>query len=125
MKKFVSVSRKFSLLVSGVVCLFFAQLALAETEHSLPAGEGRDLVINTCTVCHSDSIIKANRMTREGWDKTITWMQKQQGLWELDEKTRHGILNYLARHFGQDTSGKMKGRIRNPMYKHSYHPNPL
>lgn len=93
----------------ALLFLMVPGLLLAQPAKHLPEGPGRDLVLNTCTVCHSDSIIKAQQMTREQWDHTITWMQKQQGLWELDTDTRKGILDYLASHFGPGASGEKKG----------------
>ena len=36
-------------------------------------------------------------MSRKAWDKTITWMQKEQGLWELNKEVRKIILDYLSK----------------------------
>ena len=64
-------------------------------------------VIAHCTACHSGSLITQNRMTRDGWLKTIRWMQKEQGLWPLGEHEER-VLNYLERHYFPQTSGRRK-----------------
>lgn len=94
----------------------------------LPPGPGRDQVVQNCTACHSAAIILQNRMTRERWDETITWMQEKQGLWELEPDLRNTILDYLSRHFGagapaKGASGEAPRRRR--MYPYDYPPNPL
>ncbi len=92
----------------------------------LLAGEGIELVLENCTVCHSTSIILQNHMSRKAWDKTITWMQKKQGMWELDKKDRRTILDYLAQAQGVGKKSKAKNRQRkNAMYEFDYKPNPL
>jgi len=98
----------------------------ANTHQGLPPGQGRDLVLGNCTVCHSSAIILQNHMTRESWDETISWMQKEQGMWDLDKKDRKIILDYLARHQGADPKFNQNSKNRkNPMYEFEYYPNPL
>ena len=62
-------------------------------------------------------------MSREAWDKTITWMQEEQGLWELG-KDRKIILDYLSK--AQGIEKKIVGGTEgNPMYEFDYRANPL
>ncbi len=92
----------------------------------LPPGEGIELVLENCTVCHSTDIILQNHMSREAWDKTITWMQKKQGLWELGKKDRKTILDYLSKAQGRIINkAKPNGTKGNLMYEFDYRPNPL
>ena len=94
----------------------------------LPPVSGVELVIKNCTVCHSADIILENHMSRKAWDKTITWMQKEQGLWELNKEVRKIILDYLAKTQGISTKKVLRGPIRknrNEMYEFDYRANPL
>ena len=43
------------------------------------------LVLKNCNSCHSTQFITQNRMTKEGWESTIRWMQSTQNLWDLGE----------------------------------------
>ena len=94
----------------------------------LPPVSGVELVIKNCTVCHSADIILANHMSRKAWDKTITWMQKEQGLWELNKEVRKIILDYLSKTQGISTNKVLSGSVRknsNQMYEFDYRANPL
>ncbi len=108
------------ILAVGRVPVGFAE----ETPTRLKPGEGRELVLGTCTACHSEALVLKNHMTRKRWDETITWMQEKQGLWELSKADRRTILDYLAKHQGVSATGD--GRQAGPsLYKHHYPPNPL
>ena len=94
----------------------------------LPPLSGVELVIKNCTVCHSADIILENHMSRKAWDKTITWMQKEQGLWELNKEVRKIILDYLSKTQGISANKVLRGPIRknsNQMYEFDYRANPL
>ena len=89
---------------------------------------GVELVVENCTVCHSADIILANHMSRNAWDKTITWMQKEQGLWELNREVRKIILDYLSKTQGININKAARESNRknsNQMYEFDYRPNPL
>jgi len=77
----------------------------ANAQRVLPAGIGKEQVINNCVHCHSSKLIAQNQASREGWLGMIRWMQKTQGLWPLgsNEKT---ILNYLANNFSPENKGR-------------------
>ena len=65
-------------------------------------------VVNNCTNCHSSKIITQNRMTTEGWNTTIKWMQETQNLWDLGTD-QEVIVNYLVTNYPL----KKKGRREN------------
>ena len=114
---------KFTLL--AVVMILASDLSAKEKRnyHGLPAGDGVDLVLKNCTACHSTEIIQENHMSREAWDKTITWMQEKQGLGELG-KDRKIILDYLSK--AQGLEKNIAGvREDNQMYEFDYRANPL
>ena len=114
-----------------VLTFFLRSNAVAKEKnnyHGLSPVPGVELVVKNCTVCHSADIILENHMSRKAWDKTITWMQKEQGLWELNQEVRKIILDYLSKTQGI-ANNKFSGRgIRKKskqMYKFDYRANPL
>ena len=114
-----------------VLALFLRSNAVAKEKNKhqgLSPVSGVELVVKNCTVCHSADIILENHMSRKAWDKTITWMQKEQGLWELNKEVRKIILDYLAKTQGISTNKVLRGPIRknrNQMYEFEYRANPL
>ena len=114
-----------------VLAFFLRSNAVAKEKnnyHGLSPVSGVELVVKNCTVCHSADIILENHMSRKAWDKTITWMQKEQGLWELNKEVRKIILDYLAKTQGISTNKVLRGPIRknrNQMYEFEYRANPL
>lgn len=116
------------LLISVFLCSSPVPLYAEDDDiaQGLLLGKGRDLVLENCTICHSTSIILQNHMTREAWDKTITWMQEEQGMWELEPADRKSILDYLSSFQGADQSQYTdRKKRRNPMYEFYYPANPL
>lgn len=71
-------------------------------EGILVKAPGYETVKVNCTGCHSARLIVQNRQTREGWLKTIRWMQETQNLWQFDPKTEKVILDYLATYYGPE-----------------------
>jgi len=63
------------------------------------------LIIGSCTSCHSGKLITQNRATREGWKAMIKWMQETQGLLDLG-KNEPIILDYLAKHYAPEKIGR-------------------
>ena len=120
----------FALTILALVFLLTSNAVAKEKNNyqGLPSVFGVELVIKNCTVCHSADIILENHMSRKAWDKTITWMQKEQGLWELNKEVRKIILDYLSKTQGI-TNNKFSGRaIRknsNQMHEFDYRANPL
>jgi len=57
--------------------------------------EHMQLVIQNCTSCHSAKLVTQNRMSKAGWQATITWMQETQNLWDLGVNEEK-IIAYLC-----------------------------
>ncbi len=129
----------FALLGTGLMLLSGTQASAEEVFGGLLPHTGRETVFGICTQCHSTAIILQNRMTRERWDTTITWMQEKQGLYYLPPDTRNEILDYLAAVQGvpattatapvATAAAKEKGAESKPaksgMYQYDYPPNPI
>lgn len=68
-------------------------------------GEGLMTVVANCTACHSASLVTQNRMSREGWESLIRWMQETQNLWDLGANETV-ILDYLAANYAPKKKGR-------------------
>ena len=66
----------------------------------LPDGDGKDLVMNVCTVCHDATRIISRKQTKEEWNATVDKMAVR-GARASDEEFET-IVNYLTKHFGKD-----------------------
>ncbi len=62
-------------------------------------------VVQNCTNCHSAQLVTQNRMSREGWEATIRWMQETQNLWDLGNNEAI-ILDYLAEYYAPEKKGR-------------------
>lgn len=62
-------------------------------------------VIQNCTSCHSAKLVTQNRMSKEGWEATIRWMQETQNLWDLGGN-HEKIVSYLAKNYGPERKGR-------------------
>lgn len=71
----------------------------------LKDAEGLMTVVNNCTNCHSAKLVTQNRMTKEGWNATIKWMQETQNLWGLG-KNQEIIVNYLVTNYPPVAKGR-------------------
>ncbi len=69
------------------------------------ADKGLQIVIRSCTPCHSAKLVTQNRANKEGWIGIIRWMQETQNLWDLgsDETV---IVNYLAKNYAPEKKGR-------------------
>jgi cytochrome c len=65
-----------------------------------PAGPGQAETGVLCNSCHSLAIVKQQRLSRETWDKLLTWMVEKQGMAQQTPEQRQLILDYLVQHFG-------------------------
>ncbi|MDA9774246.1 hypothetical protein N9B82_04740 [Saprospiraceae bacterium] len=73
----------------------------------LHSDENLQMIITTCTSCHSAKLITQNRATREGWKSMISWMQETQGLGNLGKKEPI-VLDYLAKYYAPKETGRRK-----------------
>jgi cytochrome c len=65
-----------------------------------PAGPGQAEAGVLCNSCHSLAIVKQQRLSRDTWDKLLTWMVEKQGMAKQAPEQRQLILDYLVQHFG-------------------------
>ena len=73
------------------------QIPTVVPETVLPAGENRELVIRTCTVCHPAELAVAKRHTKEEWSNTMERMIVRGAVADPEEQMR--ILEYLNKNF--------------------------
>ena len=90
----------------------------------LKPGQGRELVLANCLMCHSAAVIVASHRTRHQWDQTITRMQTQNGLSPLPPALRNQILDYLETTQPPSDPGLEKAK-ESPWARPLYRSNPL
>jgi hypothetical protein len=47
---------------------------LVQQHGPLPEGEGREILLNTCTICHDLQRVRTRRATPEGWKELLEEM---------------------------------------------------
>ncbi len=75
-----------------------------EDWQGLPAGPGREEVFYVCQACHSLAIVKQQGLGRDSWDETLVWMAEEQEMEPLAPEDRNLVLDYLATHYGTDST---------------------
>jgi hypothetical protein len=71
---------------------------LAEHYGPIPDGPGKEIVLNTCTMCHDLNRIKLGRRSSEEWEETLISMLNE-GAPLSDES--FGIVHaYLSKNYG-------------------------
>jgi hypothetical protein len=78
-----------------------------DVETGLIAAEGYLTVKQNCTGCHSPKLITQNHLSRDRWEQTIRWMQKNQNLAQLGDHEAV-ILDYLSTYYGPQNTGRRK-----------------
>jgi cytochrome c5 len=71
---------------------------LVRTHGPMPDGPGKEIVLNTCTMCHDLFRIKANRRSPEEWEETLISMLNEGAPLNDEEFAR--VHRYLSRNFG-------------------------
>jgi hypothetical protein len=66
-----------------------------------------ELVVTNCTGCHAADLVTQNRMTKQGWEDIIVWMQEKQNLWDLGPN-KEKIVAYLAKNYAPKDEGRRK-----------------
>ena len=64
----------------------------------VPDGPGREILLNTCTMCHDLGRIKTGRRTPEEWEETLISMLNEGA--PLSDAQFPAIHRYLSRNFG-------------------------
>ena len=70
---------------------------LVKNHGPLPAGPGKDILLNTCTLCHDLGRVRAHNVSREEWEETLLTMLNEGAM--LSDQDFPVLLNYLARNF--------------------------
>ena len=70
---------------------------LTEAYGPLPDGAGKDIVLNTCTMCHDLRRIKNGRRSPEEWKETLDSMRNEGAM--LSDEEYVTVLTYLAKNF--------------------------
>ena len=70
---------------------------------SLPAGDGRDIVIGNCLICHAATMITQQHKDAAGWDKTVTQMIAWGA--PVPEARHAALVSYLAEHYPARSAG--------------------
>jgi competence protein ComEA len=71
----------------------------------LPDGPGKDAMVKVCSPCHEPNRAAAFRLTREGWEATVSDM-KWRGAKGTDEEFA-AIVDYLATNFLGEAAPKL------------------
>ena len=64
----------------------------------VPDGQGRDLMLERCTVCHDLARVRAHEGTRVLWEEALQAMRDEGAV--LDDAEFATMLDYLSEHFG-------------------------
>ncbi|MDX1483382.1 MAG: aldehyde dehydrogenase [Alphaproteobacteria bacterium] len=78
----------------------------------LPPGKGREETFYACAPCHSLRLVTQQGLSRRRWSETLDWMVAKQAMPELNPDDRELILDYLAKHYGEDRAPPGKRRRR-------------
>src|SRR5215510_2873630 len=76
------------------------RLARYLTEHygPIPDGPGKEIVLNTCTMCHDLNRIKLGRRSTEEWEETLISMLNEGA--PLSDEAFGVVHAYLSKNFG-------------------------
>jgi cytochrome c5 len=66
----------------------------------MPDGPGKDVLLNTCTMCHDLQRIKLGRRSPEEWEETLVTMLNEGA--PIDDREFALVHHYLSRFFGVD-----------------------
>ena len=70
-------------------------------EHGpVPDGAGKQILLNTCTMCHNLQRIKNGRRSPEEWEETLAAMLNEGA--PLSDEQFPVIHDYLSKHYGVD-----------------------
>jgi cytochrome c5 len=70
---------------------------LAQHHGPLPDGQGKSILLNTCTMCHDLGRIKTGRRSAEEWEETLSAMLNEGA--PLSDAEFPVIHAYLSKHF--------------------------
>jgi cytochrome c5 len=70
---------------------------LVRNHGPLPAGPGKDILLNTCTLCHDLGRVRIHTVSKDEWEETLLAMLNEGAM--LSDQDFPVLLNYLARNF--------------------------
>src|ERR1700722_9898364 len=91
-------SRLLALAGLAALSLAFATPLRAQPAPTLPPGEGRDVVVNVCTGCHTLNTIVQIRDGSAGWRQFVNYMIMKGA--QVSQHDSDTIVQYLTTNFG-------------------------
>lgn len=76
---------------------------------NLPAGEGKDVLVKTCTGCHALSVVTSQHKTEDGWIDTVVEMRNR-GANGTDEDMET-VVRYLTANFGPQSGSTTAAKV--------------
>ncbi len=70
---------------------------LVRNHGPLPDGPGKQILLNTCTVCHDLGRVRIHRVSPEEWEETLLAMLNEGAM--LSDQDFPVLLTYLAKNF--------------------------
>lgn len=72
----------------------------------LARAPGWEIAARHCGACHSYRLVTAQRGDARFWTDVIRWMQRTQGLWEIEAAEETALVAYLADAYGEEAWGR-------------------
>ena len=73
-------------------------------EVSLPEGEGKKILENSCTLCHDLTMVTKNHLNKDGWEATIGLMIDMGA--DLTKEQIPILVEYLTKNFGPENTSQ-------------------
>jgi competence protein ComEA len=83
--------------VSALAALTTSSFGQADEHPSLPAGQGRDVMIRVCSQCHEPEKVADQQFDRAGWKDVVDQMASKGA--QASDAEFDQIVNYLANAF--------------------------
>jgi len=102
---FIQVKRWLFLFVVGIFSFNINAQNLGDSMQNLEAG--KELVLNKCSQCHTDSIWRDQRQDERAWEATLYRMMGRGAIWTRDEIK--SMSTFLSTDFGNQST-KLKAK---------------
>jgi len=89
--------------------LLLQTAAFAQDASTMPAGEGRELVVTQCVACHPLSTTLIKRASGDAWAETVARMVTMY-MAPITESDADLMVSYLATHYGEDSASYDPGQ---------------
>lgn len=90
----------YALSVGSIILHAQAPVEVGRRDQSLPEGEGKELILGTCTQCHNLAPVVLQRKSAAGWEHTVRDMVSRGA--QIHAREIEPIVSYLAQHFGPE-----------------------